>query len=156
MYIQESHDRADALAKDATVKLFCSHPIYRAVWVEDYYRDDPNNKYKVDLVLVDRKTNQHAYSVEVEVKSTWSSNRDFPYQDIQFVPRKLEKWTDPQFTYGKPTHWIMFNEDATRHLVVFDESIRKISESRLVKCQVRGMEKLYYIDKSKAHFDYLG
>lgn len=155
MYIHESYIRNDSLAKDATVRLFCNHPQYRAVWVEDYYRDDPGVQYKVDLVLIDRETNKHEYSVEVEVKTSWKSNSDFPYKDIQFVPRKLEKWTNPDFTYGKPTHWIMFNEDTSRHLVVFDNTIRNISESRLVNCQIRGMEKLYYIDRSTAYFDYL-
>ena len=147
-------ETSDSLAKDAAVRLFCSHPSYRAVWAEDYYRGT-ETQYKADLVVVDRKTLEHVYSLEVEVKSTWKSNSSFPYSDIQFVPRKMEKWTDPKFTFGKPMHWILFNEDASRHLVVFDSVIRGINGTRWVNCQVRGMEKLFFIDKSQAHFDYL-
>lgn len=154
-FSESSFNSADALAKDAAVRLFSYHPRYRAVWAEDYYRNDPGVRYMADMVIVDRDSCDHVYSLEVEVKSTWRSGVDFPYRDIQFVPRKMEKWGDPSFTYGRPTHWMLFNEDASKHLVVFDDTIRCLSEKRWVRCQVRGMEELYCIDKSLAYIDHL-
>lgn len=118
---------------------------------EDFYPDDERAMYRADMVLV--KNGEHVFSLEVEHKWIW--DQAFPWPDVQFLPRKKEKWNDPDFTYGKPTHFIMFNRDASRHLVIFDEVIRNISDTRMVNCQQRGPEELYVIPLDQVHFDYL-
>lgn len=152
---RESFELLDTLAKDSAVRLFSYHPQFRAVYTEDYYRDDPECKYKIDLIIVDRQTSEHVYGLEVEVKPAWKSNQDFPFHDVHFLPRKFEKWTNYNYSYGKPVHWIMFNEDTSRHLVVFDEDIRALSRKKVVNCVDRGTEELYVVDHKAVHFDYL-
>ena len=148
-----AHQDSDLVCKLETIRLFAKHPMYKAVFAEDYYINDPNVQYKVDIVVLDRVSGAHVFNLEVEMKRAWLD--EFPYKDVQFLPRKKEKWDDPDFTYGKPTHWVLFNHDASRHVVIFDTVIRELSELRMVNCQVRGEEELYYIDLSHAYFDYL-
>lgn len=144
---------SDLVCRLEAVRLFSVHPKYKAVLAEDYYPDDEHVEYRVDMLLINRETGEHEHSLEVEMKRSWVDY--FPYQDIQFLPRKKEKWDDPRFTYGKPTHWLLFNHDASQHLVVFDRVIREISELRMVNCQVRGLEELYCIPLKMAKFNYL-
>lgn len=152
---KESFDMADSLAKDTAVRLFSYHPQFRAAYTEDYYRDDLEAMYKIDLVIIDRQTSEHTYGLEVEVKSDWKSNSDFPFHDVHFLPRKFEKWTDPKYTYGKPVHWIMFNQDGSRHLIVFDDDIRALHKKKVVNCRQRGPEELFVVDHKAVYFDYL-
>lgn len=149
-FSKEAYEESDLICRLETIRLFSSHPIYRAVLSDDYYT---NSKHRADIVLINRITGVHDYSLEVEMKWSWVDR--FPYKDIQFLPRKKEKWDDPSFTFGKPTHWILFNRDATQHLVIFDNVIRNISEKRMVQCQVRGLEELYCIPLKYALFNYL-
>ena len=149
----EAKQDSDLLCRLEAIRLFYQHPIYKAVLAEDFYPDDPKVEFRVDLVLINRITGEHEHNLEVEMKRAWVD--EFPFRDIQFLPRKKEKWDDPRFTYGKPTHWLLFNRDASRHLVVFDRVIREISELRMVSCQVRGVEELYCIPLDMAKFDYL-
>lgn len=149
----EAKQDSDLICKLEAIRLFSNHPIYKAVLTEDHYQDDPKVEFRVDLVLINRHTGEHEHNLEVEMKRVWVD--EFPFRDIQFLPRKKEKWDDPRFTYGKPTHWVLFNRDASQHLVVFDHVIRDISELRMVKCQVRGLEELYCIPLRFAKFNYL-
>jgi hypothetical protein len=152
-FSRESHQDSDLRCRLETIRLFSSHPTYKAVLAEEYYHDDPEVMYKVDMLLINRHTGEHEQNLEVEMKRSWID--EFPFRDIQFLPRKAEKWSDPRFTYGKPTHWVLFNCDATQHLVVFDHVIRNLTEKRMVNCQVRGLEELYCIPKNLAHLNYL-
>jgi len=149
----EAKQDSDLICRLEAIRLFSIHPIYRAVLTEQHYPDDPKVEFRVDLVLINRITGEHEHNLEVEMKRSWVDQ--FPFRDIQFLPRKKEKWDDPRFTYGKPTHWILFNRDASQHLVVFDHVIRDISELRMVNCQVRGLEELYCIPLEYALFNYL-
>jgi hypothetical protein len=144
---------SDLVCRLEAIRLFHNHPTYKAILAEDYYHDDPHSEFRVDMVLINRHTGEHEHSLEVEMKRSWVD--EFPFRDIQFLPRKKEKWDDPRFTYGKPTHWLLFNRDASQHLVVFDRVIREISELRMVNCQVRGLEELYCIPLEMAKFNYL-
>lgn len=146
-----ARERSDLLCKLKTIELFSRHPRYRAVMAEDFYPEDPGVQYRADIILTEN--GEHVFSLEVEYKWIW--DQEFPWRDVQFLPRKKEKWDDPRFTYGKPTHFIMYNRDASRHLVIFDETIRNISDKRIVNCQQRGLEELYVIPLDQVHFDYL-
>lgn len=152
-YSPEVKQESDLYCKLAAIELFSRHGKYKAVMTDDFYPDDRQSIYKVDLVLVDRSTGEHVYGLEVERKWNWVLQ--FPFPDMQFLPRKKEKLDDPFFTYGRPTHFIIFNRDATRHAVIFDHVIRGLSEKRSVKCPVRGMEDLYVIPLEDVIFDYL-
>lgn len=152
-YRSDAREQSDLMCKLKTIQLFSSHPKYRAVMAEDMYPEDEHSIYRVDIVLINKETGEHECSLEVEHKWIW--DQEFPWPDVQFLPRKKEKWDDPRFTYGKPTHFIMYNRDASRHLVVFDETIRNLEDRRLVHCQKRGDEWLFYIPLSKVYFDYL-
>lgn len=145
--------QSDLVCRLEAIRLFDNHPIYKAVLAEELYPDDERSEFRVDMALVNRHTGEHEHSLEVEMKRSWVDY--FPYRDIQFLPRKKEKWDDPVFTYGKPTHWLLFNHDASQHLVVFDHVIREISELRMVNCQLRGLEELYCIPLKFAKFNYL-
>lgn len=149
----EAKQSSDLICRLEALRLFSKHPKYKAVLAEDFYPDDERAEFRVDILLIDRSSGAHTHNLEVEMKRAWKHS--FPFHDIQFLPRKMEKWDDPVFTYGRPTHWLLFNHDASQHLVVFDSVIRNTSELRWVKCQVRGMEQLYCIPKQYAKFNYL-
>lgn len=144
---------SDLICRLEAIRLFHQHPKYKAVLAEDFYHDDNKVGYRVDVLLINRLNGEHEHNLEVEMKRSWVDR--FPFKDIQFLPRKKEKWDDPRFTYGRPTHWMLFNRDASQHLVVFDSVIREISELRMVNCQVRGLEELYCIPLEYAKFNYL-
>lgn len=148
-FSKTSYQDSDLVCRLEAIRMFSSHPTYKAVLAEDYYEDA---KYKVDIVIVNRVTGAHEHNLEVEMKRAWVD--EFPFKDIQFLPRKKEKWDDPEFTYGKPTHWVLFNRDATQHIVVLDNVIRNTSELRMVNCQVRGLEELYCIPTKFAYLNY--
>ncbi len=150
-YRPQDKEQSDLLCKLETIRLFSTHPKYRAVMAEDFYPDDKRVQYRADMILVEDGV--HKYSLEVEHKWIW--DQEFPWPDVQFLPRKKEKWDDPRFTYGKPTHFIMYNRDASRHLVIFDDTIRNLENRRMVNCQQRGLEELYYVPLDQVHFDYL-
>ena len=150
---RESHQDSDLICRLEAIRLFYHHPTYKAVLAEDYYPEDEEVQYKADIALVNRVTGAHEHCLEVEMKRSWVD--EFPYKDIQFLPRKKEKWDDPKFTFGKPTHWVLFNRDASQHLVIFDSVIRNISDVRMVSCQVRGLEELYTIPTKFAYLNYL-
>lgn len=149
-YNEVAHQSSDLICKLEAIRLFSKHPKYKAVLAEDLYQDCI---YKADICLINRETGEHEQNLEVEMKRIWENR--FPFKDIQFLPRKKEKWDNPDFTWGKPTHWLLFNHDCSQHLVVFDSVIRSLSDIRPVKCQVRGNEDLYVIDLSSAQFNYL-
>lgn len=141
------------MCKLEAIRLFSRHQKYRAVFADNWYFNDQRSGYRVDILLINNLTREHDHSLEVEHKLPWEAK--FPYKDLQFLPRKKEKWDDPAFTYGRPTHFMMFNRDINRHLVVFDHTIRSVSEQRLVDCKGRGMEWLYCIPLDQVYFDYL-
>ena len=89
-----------------------------------YSVEHPENKYVVDLVV---RKEDSTFAVEVEVKSAWVG-LEFPFEDIQFLPRKYEKWFDKKYTLGHRTHWLLFNKDLSHHLMVRDVEIKHAME----------------------------
>lgn len=148
----KAKQECDMMCKQKAIILFSSHPLFKAVLAEDYYIFDDTVEFKVDVILLDRVTGQHVANVEVERKMLWKDR--FPFKDIQFLSRKMEKWTNKFYTFGKPTHWMLFSEDYSEHLVVFDEDIKCCNETRIIET-VRGKDRLFVIPLDRAHFNYL-
>jgi hypothetical protein len=90
-----------------------------------YSVEQPENKFIVDLVV---RKGDSSFAVEVEVKSAWVG-LSFPFDDIQFLPRKYEKWFDEKYNLGHRTHWLLFNKDLSHHLMVRDNEIKSAMEN---------------------------
>lgn len=144
---------SDEICRRKVVELFEKHLRFKAVVMEELYPEDPEVKFKADVAIVDRETGEHAYNIECEIKRKWIDY--FPFHDVQFLERKKEKLDNPDFTYGRPTFFIIFNKTLDRHLVITHDVIRNLSDKRLVNCPVRGPEEMYIIPLDKVIFDYL-
>lgn len=115
------HEQCDKSAKDKLKKLFSESNVY-----SKFTLVEPSDPYTVDFYVYNG--DNHVANVEVEVKRLWNSY-NFPFDDIQILPRKRKFWENEIHSKGKPTMFVMFNEELDNHLVISDAMMKELFES---------------------------
>ncbi len=119
---REAFKDCDEAAKNKLIALASVHPKY-----SKYTYEFPRYGKTVDIRVRD-EDGVHVGNIEVEVKQVWRGN-EFPYSDVQFLPRKKKYWDLPEHHLDQPTMFVMFNEDLSNHLVIKDKTMRNCFES---------------------------
>lgn len=148
-FSKKDYEKFDQAAKDRPVSLFKNNPNMSA-----YQLVEPTNPHTVDFYMM--KDGVHVANVEVEVKAVWQGH-DFPYSDIQLLPRKKKFWTEDAHHQGKPTFFVMFNRDQSRHFLVRSKIMKKIFEStntRTYNSERSRGDAFHVLDMSNAEFDF--
>ncbi len=103
-------------------------------------KDNPKVR-EVDMLLY--KGDQHIGYIEAEIKRVWKG-QSFPYENVQFPERK-EKYTK----LGKPTVFVMFNEDQTSFLALHGNTMITSPKAEVPNKYVRAGEMFFQIPIDK-------
>jgi len=125
MFSERDHSECDARAKEKLKELFVNCEKYKSFTISE-----PSDPFTVDFYVF--RSGNHVANLEVEVKRVWNTF-DFPYKDIQILPRKVKFWTDEKHHKNKPTMMVMFNEDLSNHFSVKSEVMENLFKNSNTK-----------------------
>jgi hypothetical protein len=104
------HEENDKKGKEFAVKIIQKiYPNYNIV---------EGSKFGVDLKVVDPKDCTVHREIEIEVRSNWSGDLDFPFDTVN-IPERKRKFFNGLCTY------VSINKNLNRCLLIKDEDILK-------------------------------
>lgn len=151
MFLQQEYNENDARAKAKLIELMKITPGYKTCTLVE-----PKDPYTVDFHVY--RNGGHFANIEVEVKKTWKT-KEFTYSDIQLLPRKKKFWEDETHNLGRPTMFVMFNQDLSNHLVILSDKMQEIfskNDTRHYGTEKTRNDAFYIAKKSDVLFGYFG
>lgn len=158
MFDSAAFNRTDAAAKQAFIRLFYQCEKFRlkdGTWPKLV---EPSDPYIEDFQVFNHN-GKHIANVEVEVKEVWTKF-EFPYPDIQLLPRKRHFWiddNDPSKQLTK-TMFVMFNAPLTNHLAILSDDARNVylrNDRVSYGSKISRNDAFYIARHSDVHFGYL-
>ena len=125
------HDGHDNKARD-TAKRYWEAQGYYAV-------DNPNTK-GVDLLIIDKTTEEVVGYCEVEVKNNWNA-KTFQYDTLQ-IPERKGKYLE---LYGDKIRYMVFSKDLTQAFLLDNVSFRGAALKEISNKYVRKGEYFYQV-----------
>lgn len=106
---RELYNQTDKLAKTKLFSLL--------EYNDNIQASENPKKTGVDILVTNPDTGDLLFNIETEIKRVWKGEK-FPYESVQ-IPERKKKYTG----LGKPTLFVMFNEDQTKYLVIRDTDL---------------------------------
>lgn len=126
MFDQALHDQCDNKARNAVKEIFKDSRVFIRD-IASVYPGVGNSFMSADLGVI--KGLSHICNLEVEISLQWTNHNGIQYSKdknhVTFLETKVFNWQNPEYTFGKKTHWVLFNKNCDKHYFVHHDNIIK-------------------------------